>query len=433
MRDNFHRSEYDDEKNNLNLEEEKNGNIDNDLDDEQDQTEDKKEDKEEIKENEKSVSSQGQVSCCEGNKADEEKTSDSEEEGNAEKETETCQIDPGKAQGSYSYVPPQYSSYDEKMKTGEKKDKKKKKGYFNAAMIAFFVALAIIFTTLLPSLIMNIGLLAFNGVVGLGHVIDSAFDGQVDYNDGASGEENKSDTPEGGVSDDMNVIKNDGSININEQIGSTGYMGDLTVAQVVDLVADTVVEITTTNVVTDIFYGQYVTSGAGSGVIITENGYIITNYHVIDGARSVTVRLTDGSEFDADIVGGDQSTDVAVLKINATGLNAAVLGSSRSLVVGQEVVAIGNPLGSLGGTVTDGIISALDRSVVVDGHRMTLMQTNAAINPGNSGGGLFNRAGELIGIVNAKQSNTGIEGLGFAIPIDIAWESVKTICPGANA
>ena len=227
--------------------------------------------------------------------------------------------------------------------------------------------------------------------------------------------------------EDMDVIKNDGSININEQVGSTGFGGDLSIAEVVEQVADTVVEITTTNVVTDRFYGQYVTSGAGSGVIISENGYIITNHHVIDGARSITVRLTDGSEFAATLIGSNADKDIALLKISATGLRAAVLGSSEALVVGQEVVAIGNPLGSLGGTVTDGIISALDRTVVIDGHRMTLMQTNAAINPGNSGGGLFNRAGELIGIVNAKQADTGIEGLGFAIPIDVAWETVETI------
>ena len=103
------------------------------------------------------------------------------------------------------------------------------------------------------------------------------------------------------------------------------------------------------------------------------------------------------------------------------------MGSSEKLVVGQDVIAIGNPLGSLGGTVTDGIISALDRTVVIDGNRMTLMQTNAAINPGNSGGGLFDRAGQLIGIVNAKQADTGIEGLGFAIPIDVVVDSVTNI------
>ena len=112
----------------------------------------------------------------------------------------------------------------------------------------------------------------------------------------------------------------------------------------------------------------------------------------------------------------DAKTDLAVLKIEATGLTPAVFGDSDQLVVGETAVAIGNPLGELGGTVTSGIISALSRDVIIDGQTMTLLQTNAAINPGNSGGGLFNSAGELIGIVNAKSSGTGIEGLGFAIP-----------------
>lgn len=217
------------------------------------------------------------------------------------------------------------------------------------------------------------------------------------------------------------VYKNDGSITVNEIPSSTGY-SNLSVAEVVQYVADSVVEITTSQVQNDNFFGNYVVSGAGSGVVISSNGYIITNNHVIDGATTITVRLTSGAEYAATLIGGDADSDVAVLKIEATDLKAAVLGKSSDLRVGQGVVAIGNPLGELGGTVTDGIISALDRKISVDGYPMTLLQTNAAINPGNSGGGLFNMAGELIGIVNAKQSDTGIEGLGFAIPIDVAWE-----------
>ena len=162
--------------------------------------------------------------------------------------------------------------------------------------------------------------------------------------------------------------------------------------------------------------------GAGSGVIISENGYIITNHHVIEGAGAITVRLTNGCEYAAGVVGSDPDGDIALIKIDATDLCAATIGSSKSVVVGQQVLAIGNPLGTLGGTVTDGIISALDRKIPIDGVEMTLLQTNAAINPGNSGGGLFNRSGELIGIVNAKRAETGVEGLGFAIPVDIAWE-----------
>ncbi len=224
----------------------------------------------------------------------------------------------------------------------------------------------------------------------------------------------------------VTVTKNDGSIVVNEVVGSTGY-DQLSVAEVVQLVADSVVEITTSQVQNDLFWGNFVRGGAGSGVVIDPNGYIITNNHVIDGADSVTVRLTSGVEYPATVVGGDADSDIAILKIEATELRAAVLGKSSQLKVGQGVVAIGNPLGELGGTVTDGIISALDRQVIVDGYPMTLLQTNAAINPGNSGGGLFNMAGELVGIVNAKQSDTGIEGLGFAIPIDVAWKKASDL------
>lgn len=224
--------------------------------------------------------------------------------------------------------------------------------------------------------------------------------------------------------DVLNVIKNNGSIKVNEKIDSTGY-SNLSVSEVVELVADSVVEITTSQVQ---FTGSYVTSGAGSGVLIGERpaqgwSYIITNQHVIEDADQITVRLKNGTEYRATLVCGDADVDIAVLTIAATGLSYATMGSSASLKVGEEVVAIGNPLGELGGTVTNGIISALDRNIIVDDHPMTLLQTNAAINPGNSGGGLFNMAGELIGIVNAKQSDTGIEGLGFAIPVDVAWSA----------
>lgn len=224
----------------------------------------------------------------------------------------------------------------------------------------------------------------------------------------------------------VTFVKNDGSISVNEEVGSTGY-SNLRISEVVELVADTVVEITTSHVETDPFYGNYVTSGAGSGVIISANGVIITNEHVVEGADEIVVRLRNGKEYRAQRVGGDADVDIAVLKINVQNLPFAVMGSSAHLKVGDEVVAIGNPLGQLGGTVTDGIISATDRRIVVEDHLMTLLQTNAAINPGNSGGGLFDRAGQLIGIVNAKQSDTGIEGLGFAIPIDVAYSAAKDI------
>jgi serine protease Do len=191
----------------------------------------------------------------------------------------------------------------------------------------------------------------------------------------------------------------------------------LTVPEIANVASDTVVEIQT-EVVANSYRGQYVTDGAGSGVILSSDGYIVTNNHVIEGARKITVRLRNGQEYSATLIGTDSQTDVAVIKIEATGLHAATLGTSSTLQVGELAVAIGNPLGELGGTVTDGIISALDREITLDDQTMNLLQTNAAINPGNSGGGLFNSKGELIGIVVAKSSGTGIEGIGFAIPID---------------
>lgn len=216
--------------------------------------------------------------------------------------------------------------------------------------------------------------------------------------------------------DSVNLQQND-STGISLPMGDDGY----TVAQVADMTAKSVVEITTETVVKGSYFGQYVSSGAGSGVIITEDGYIITNHHVIADASSITVKLKDDTtEYSATLIGSDSKTDIAVIKIEATGLQAAALGNSDQLVVGESVLAVGNPLGSLGGTVTNGIISALDREIEIDGQLMTLLQTNAAINPGNSGGGLFNGKGLLIGIVNAKSSGSDIEGLGFAIPINTA-------------
>lgn len=233
----------------------------------------------------------------------------------------------------------------------------------------------------------------------------------------------------------INIIRSDRDITVSELPGNTGY-SDLTVAQVAALVGESVVEITTSQLQTNLFYGQYVTSGAGSGVIFDQNGsygYIVTNYHVISGANKITVRVKNGDgykEYNAEYIAGDAAGDIAVIRINSGDhqlTKAVFVSDSDKLIVGEEVVAIGNPLGELGGTVTNGIISALDREIVVEDNAMVLLQTNAAINPGNSGGGLFNMAGELVGIVNAKQSSTGIEGLGFAIPANNVAETVKSI------
>lgn len=191
--------------------------------------------------------------------------------------------------------------------------------------------------------------------------------------------------------------------------------------------ADSVVEIRTESVQNSQRFGQFVSEGAGSGVIVTADGYIATNNHVIDGASKISVTLANGKEYVATLIGKDAKTDLAVIKINETALKAATLGTSASLKVGEPVVAIGNPLGELGGTVTSGIISALDRQIEIDNEKMTLLQTDAAVNPGNSGGGLFNANGQLIGVVNAKSSGSDIEGLAFAIPIDTAKNVINQI------
>ena len=208
-------------------------------------------------------------------------------------------------------------------------------------------------------------------------------------------------------------------------ISATSGTG-LSTAQVAEMVSPSVVVITTEQVVYSqwSWYGQsQVESGAGSGVIISSDGYILTCAHVVSGASQITVTIGD-TDYTATVVGEDDTSDVAVLKIDATGLTPATVGNSDGLKVGQSVMAVGNPLGELGGTVTGGMISALNRSVTIQGsssvNTMSLIQMDASVSPGNSGGGLFNMNGELIGIVNAKSSSSDAEGLGFAIPINDA-------------
>ncbi len=199
----------------------------------------------------------------------------------------------------------------------------------------------------------------------------------------------------------------------------------MSVQQIASVVSPSVVAITTEQMSSSQtwFGGYYVQSGAGSGVIISQDGYILTCAHVVSGATSVKVQLNGSDEsYDATVVGQDSTSDIAVLKIDATGLTPAVIGDSDALAVGEVAVAVGNPLGTLSNTVTDGIVSALNRQVTVQNNDMTLIQTDASISPGNSGGGLFNANGELIGIVNAKSSYSEAEGIGFAIPINTAME-----------
>ena len=223
--------------------------------------------------------------------------------------------------------------------------------------------------------------------------------------------------------DDATLDKNDGSTLAGSRNGSAGDTV-MTTIEVVAAVKDSVVEITTKTTSSR----GVISAGAGSGVIIHADGIIVTNNHVIEGVSTIYVRLTNGHTYEAYLRGTDEENDIAVIKIEPREtLTVAKLGYSGALALGEEVIAIGNPLGELGGTVTNGIISALEREVEVEGVVMTLLQTNAAINAGNSGGGLFNMAGELIGVVNAKYAAEGVEGLGFAIPIDTATVSINAL------
>ena len=220
---------------------------------------------------------------------------------------------------------------------------------------------------------------------------------------------------------------------IDKTISTTNYNlakatgSELSVQEIIAKNENSVVAISTESVATDSWLRQYVTKGAGSGVIYSEDGYIITNNHVIDGANSINVTLYDGTQCDASLVATDEQTDIAVIKIDKKGLSPVTIGTMDNLSVGDLAVAIGNPLGTLSGTATEGIISALEREITLEGKSMTLIQTSASINPGNSGGGLFDQYGNLIGIVVAKSSGSDVEGLGFAIPCDKVAKVAKSL------
>ena len=191
-------------------------------------------------------------------------------------------------------------------------------------------------------------------------------------------------------------------------------------AEVYASTVSSVVSINSSSVSTNIFGQRVESASSGSGFVVTQDGYIVTNHHVIASATSVTVTMYDGSEYPATVVGSDSDYDVAVLKINATGLQPVTLGSSEDVNVGDTVLAIGNPLGALTFSMSQGIVSSCNRAINVDGTPFNMIQVDCSINPGNSGGPLMNLYGEVVGIVSAKYSTystTTVEGLGFAIPI----------------
>ncbi|MDD8048000.1 MAG: trypsin-like peptidase domain-containing protein [Thomasclavelia sp.] len=249
------------------------------------------------------------------------------------------------------------------------------------------------------------------------------------------------------------ALGNSNSIVVNQSTSTnaktTSKTSTLTSSELAKKVTPSVVAITTENVTTNNYwYGNQVESGAGSGVVISEDGYIITCAHVVSSANSIKVETSDGKEYTAKLVGSDTSQDIAVIKIEASGLTAATIADSDKVIQGEESFAVGNPEGNFSGSITSGIVSALNRSITVsldddsDSQQsnpyssyqsssntvtLTVLQTDAAVSPGNSGGGLFNADGELIGIVNAKSSDTDSEGLGFAIPSNTAIKIAKEI------
>ncbi len=285
------------------------------------------------------------------------------------------------------------------------RDRSKKR---NRGLVVFAVMLSVIFAIGLFT-VAGIGVYSIIRDGGLPGISDFFTPSTQDHSQGGDqdpGQSNDSDTPQ------LN-IGNTPKTNIDENV----TVGDpMTFQEIARTVRPSVVGIV--SMITD---GTNFGTATGSGIIMTQDGYIITNAHVIDGASTVTVVLDDSTQLPAEVIGQDTKTDLAVLKIDADGLSAAQFGDSDALVVGDTVVAIGNPYGlELAGTVTNGIISALNRDIEVDGRYMNLIQTNASINPGNSGGPLVNIYGQVIGINSVKIGSADYEGLGFSIPINSA-------------
>ncbi len=317
---------------------------------------------------------------------------------------------------NYSWVPDKSADHKIEIGVSDKKDsiETKRKKNNRIAFAVAVIALCVVFS----------GFAAFGGTY-FANMYFAPQNGNNATDDTTAPDNSVSVTPEDGV-DEPGTI----TVNKVESSGEARNPEDVSVvAAIAAKVGSSVVEISTEIAMGGNIFSQYITGGAGSGVIIAKEGYIITNNHVIEGADNITVRTNDGTEYKATLIGADSASDIAVLKIDAGDkeLTTATIGDSDKLIVGEPVIAIGNPLGELGGSVTNGIISALDREIFVEGEKMTLLQHNAAVNPGNSGGALFNAKGELIGIVNAKSSGSDVEGIGFAIPVNEAYSVMEQL------
>jgi len=230
------------------------------------------------------------------------------------------------------------------------------------------------------------------------------------------------------VYSDTSIDESENSANATTVQYTTVETSDLKTA--ISKAYNSVVEISATTISTNFFSGESSGTSLGSGVLVSSDGYIITNNHVIENASDVVVTTYDGKEYQATLIGTDSKSDLAVIKIDVDGLDYAELADSDALELGDDVIVIGNPLGE-GISVSNGIISALDKEVVINNETMYLIQTNAAVNQGNSGGGLFDINGDLIGIVNAKSGNTStsvsVEGLGYAIPSNTVSKIVSDL------
>ena len=224
------------------------------------------------------------------------------------------------------------------------------------------------------------------------------------------------------------------SINVSSRpaIKTVDGKTEMTDAEVYAANVNSVVSINTTATAGTNFFGQPVqTASAGSGFVLTADGYIVTNYHVVEDADTVTVTMYNGDEYDAKYVGGDEDYDIAVIKVEAQDLQPVTVGDSDTLNVGDHVLAVGNPLGELTFSMSGGMVSSVNRAINVSGTPFNMIQTDASINPGNSGGPLFNSYGEVVGIVSAKYSSASneesVEGLGFAIPINDVIAMIQDI------
>ena len=221
-----------------------------------------------------------------------------------------------------------------------------------------------------------------------------------------------------------------GTVESASRVAAVNGATVLTEAQIYAANVDSVVSINVTGNTTNVFGQSVPSASSGSGFILTTDGYIVTNYHVIEGGTAVKVTLFNGETYDATIIGGDKDYDIAVVKIEGTGFQAVTLGKSGQLAAGEHVCAIGNPLGELTFSISEGIASSVNRAINVDGTPFNMIQVTCAINPGNSGGPLFNQYGQVVGVVSAKYSSyasTSVEGLGFAIPIDDVLSMIEDI------